>query len=477
MFQPIFRSRSQRQPMNRSTHPRKSIRSIITAGLACAVAAAPLAAGALPVIPQLVGFGAQTPAGRGGKVYKVTNLNASGPGSLKACVDASGPRVCVFEVSGTIKANADLVIRNPKITIAGQTAPSPGIMWRGGALWVATSDVLVQHMRFRAGDDPNGPAYENRDALKIVAMKGEVARNVVIDHCSFSWAVDENVQVWTNWDDVTLTNNIISEGLHDSFSPLGTGGYGLIVGPWDGKISMSGNLLANNYSRNPLSRASEMVFVNNVVYGSGNMDVDLQSEGLTTDNTIVGNVFIRGPKSNYSNKPVHVRNTGSWPVRPGSKIFVADNDAVEATDDPWSVVDATGGTVASAMRASLPPSWPAGLTRLPAGDGVTLNRVLRNVGARPADRDPVDTRIIKQVKDRTGQVINCVSANGTARCNKNAGGWPTLAQNRRALNVPSDANTVTASGYTKLEVWLQQMAAEVEGRSAKLPEAPVLADK
>jgi hypothetical protein len=74
-------------------------------------------------------------------------------------------------------------------------------------------------------------------------------------------------------------------------------------------------------------------------------------------------------------------------------------------------------------------------------------------------------------------VINCVSANGTARCNKNAGGWPTLAQNRRALNVPSDANTVTASGYTKLEVWLQQMAAEVEGRSAKLPEAPVLADK
>ena len=92
-----------------------------------------------------------TPAGRGGKVYKVTNLGASGTGSLKACVDGTGPRVCIFEVSGTIRLTSDLVIRNHKITIAGQTAPSPGIMIRGAGLRIQANDVLVRLERFWAG--------------------------------------------------------------------------------------------------------------------------------------------------------------------------------------------------------------------------------------------------------------------------------------------------------------------------------------
>jgi hypothetical protein len=459
--------------MNQTDSARTSIRPKIAALLACAAAALPFAASAIPVIPQGAGYGIETPAGRGGKVFKVINLNPAGPGSLKECVDASGPRVCVFEVSGTIHAKVDLIVRNPYLTIAGQTAPSPGILWRGGALWVATSDVLVQHMRFRPGDDPDGPSYENRDALKIVAVNS-VARNIVIDHCSFSWAVDETVQVWTNWDDVTISNNIISEGLHESFSPLGTGGYGLIVGPWKGRISISGNLLAHNFARNPLSRASQMVFVNNVVYGAGAMNVDLQSEGLVTNNTIIGNVFMRSPTSG-TQKAVHIRDNGRWPVPSASKVYVTDNSAVDATDDPWSVVDAASGAVPKTMKSELPPTWPAGLTRLPASDGVTLAHVMKRVGARPADRDPVDTRIIQQVKNRTGQVINCVSPNGTARCSKNAGGWPTMAENRRALRLPTDPNTVSASGYTNLELWLQEMAAQVEGRSNRLPTAPVLA--
>lgn len=455
-------------PARTSIHPKLAM-------LACAVAAAlPLVASAVPVIPQSGGYGMETPAGRGGKVIKVINLNPSGAGSLKACVDASGPRVCVFEVSGTIKANVDLIIRNPYITIAGQTAPSPGVMWRGGALWVATSDVLVQHLRFRPGDDPNGPSYENRDALKIVSPT-TVVRNIIIDHCSFSWAVDETMQVWTNWDDVTLSNNIASEGLHESMNPLGTAGYGVIVGPWKGRITMNGNLLAHNYARNPLSRAAQLVFVNNVVYGSGNMDVDLQSEGLVTNNTIIGNVFIKGPQSGSSNKPVHIRDTGRWPVPTTSKVYVTDNNATEATDDPWSIVEATSGALPTTMKSELPPTWPAGLTRLPAGDGVTLNEVLRRVGARPADRDSVDKRIIQQVRNRTGGLINCVAPNGSTRCSKNAGGWPTMAENRRALTLPANPNTVTASGYTNLELWLHQMAAQVEGRSARLPAAPVLA--
>ncbi len=112
---------------------------------------------ALQVVPGLYGYGADTPAGRGGTVIKVTNLNASGTGSLAACVLASGPRVCVFEVSGLITLTSLLEIRNPNLTIAGQTAPFPGITVRGAPIDVETSDVLIQHMKFRIGDGAGPP--------------------------------------------------------------------------------------------------------------------------------------------------------------------------------------------------------------------------------------------------------------------------------------------------------------------------------
>src|SRR5690606_28743397 len=128
---------------------------------------------ALPVIPGAAGFGIDTPAGRGGTVHKVTNLNEPGAGSLGACVAAPGPRVCVFEVSGTIRLTKNLTIKNPHITIAGQTAPSPGIMLRGAGLWIVPSHVLVQHLRVRPGDDPSGPSPENRDALVIDSADGK----------------------------------------------------------------------------------------------------------------------------------------------------------------------------------------------------------------------------------------------------------------------------------------------------------------
>src|SRR4051812_44689541 len=157
---------------------------------------------ALPVIPGAYGYGIETPAGRGGTVYKVTNLNASGSGSLKACVDGTTPRTCVFEVSGVIRLTTDLTIRNSNITIAGQTAPSPGIMIRGVGIKIQASDVLIQHIRVRTGDDPNGPDPDNRDSLKIEGSAAKPVRNIVIDHCSFSWAIDELASAWGQTDNI-----------------------------------------------------------------------------------------------------------------------------------------------------------------------------------------------------------------------------------------------------------------------------------
>ena len=150
--------------MTAQTPVMKPLLRRVAAAVALACGLAPLA-NAIPVLPGAIGHGIETPAGRGGAVIRVTNLEAPGAGSLKACVDARGPRVCVFEVSGTIRLTDDLTLRNPFITIAGQTAPSPGITLRGAGLLVKTSNVLVQHIHVRPGDDAGGePADQPRCA-------------------------------------------------------------------------------------------------------------------------------------------------------------------------------------------------------------------------------------------------------------------------------------------------------------------------
>jgi pectate lyase len=436
------------------------------------------AAQALPVIPGSGGFGMDTPAGRGGTVYKVTNLNASGTGSLKACIDGATPRVCVFEVSGTIRLTSDLIIRNDFITIAGQTAPSPGISLRGAALMITASNVLVQHLRIRVGDDATGPAYENRDALKITGSATKTVRNVVIDHCSFSWAVDEILSVWGPHDNITLSNNIFAEALNDSMHPSQTGpgfvphGYGVILGSSPGSsVTIVGNLFGHLVERNPLSRAAELVYVNNVVYNRGHMDLDLQSDGVTpTRSTAVRNVFIRGPSYARDTSPIYVRTSGTLGLGLNSRAYQAGNTMVDYVRE---MVTLTGGdTIPGLLLLDSYPVWNSGLNVQTNQTAIT-DRVLNTSGARPADRDPVDRRVIGHVRTRTGQIINCVASDGTTRCARNAGGWPTLAQNRRTLTLPANPNTVTASGYTNLEVWLHSLDDSVKGvTQAKSPAPP-----
>jgi pectate lyase len=434
---------------------------------------------ALPVVPGIAGFGTETPAGRGGTVYKVTNLNASGTGSLKACIDASGPRVCVFEVSGSIRLTADMAVRNDYLTIAGQTAPSPGIMIRGAALKIQASEVLVQHLRIRAGDDATGPAPANRDSLKIEGSSTKTVRNIVIDHCSFSWAIDETVSVWGPHDNVTFTNNIFAEPLNESIHPTddGTGvekhGFGVLLGTAAGSsVTMTGNLFAHQVERNPLSRASELVFVNNVVYNRGTMDLDVQAEGgATTRNTVLNNLFIKGPSYSRDTSPIYIRTNGSLGLGAGSRVYQTGNVAQNYVRE---LVNLTGGDVISGLLGlGSYPVWNTGLTVQNTANNVVHDRVLLNAGARPSDRDAVDRRIVTQVRNRNGQVINCVASNGTTRCAKNGGGWPTMAQNTRRLTLPTNPNTMTGSGYTNLEVWLHQHDQQLAGVvQATAPAAP-----
>jgi pectate lyase len=433
---------------------------------------------AIPVIPGAAGFGIDTPAGRGGTIYKVTNLNASGSGSLKACVDGATPRVCIFEISGTINLTSDLVIRNNFLTIAGQTAPSPGIMIRGAAIKIQASDVLIQHLRIRPGDAATGPDPANRDALKIEGSAAKPVRNIVIDHCSFSWAIDETLSVWGPTDNITLSNNIFAEPLNESIHPAASGtgvvkhGFGVILGTSPGNsVTMIGNLFAHSVERNPLSRASELVFANNIVYDRGTMDLDLQSDGvIATKNTVVNNLFIRGPSYARDTTPIYIRTSGSLALGPGSRVYQAGNHSYDYVREMMSF---TGGAISGLLQQDSYPVWNSSLSVLNTANNAVYDKVLNTSGARPADRDAVDKRIVSHVRNRTGQVINCVASNGTTRCNKNAGGWPTLAVNRRTLTPPSNPNGVATNGYTNLENWLnshgQTVTGTVQGSSPSAP--------
>ena len=450
----------------------RRMRSILSGAVALALAAT--AAQAVPVIPGAAGYGINTPAGRGGTVYRVTNLNASGAGSLKACIDGTTARVCVFEVGGYIRLTSDLLIRNNKITIAGQTAPSPGITIRGAALRIQASDVLVQHIRVRAGDDLNGPDPENRDSLKLEGSStSRPVTNVVIDHCTFSWALDELASVWGPNDNITFSNNIFSEPLNDSMHPTKDGkslephGYGVLLGSsaTGGRVTMVGNLLAHIAERNPLTRAREFVFVNNIVYDRAEVDLDIQSQdGRITKSSIDGNVFLRGPSYSRETRPIYIRTNTSYKLYAGSRVYVHDTMAPESGTSLSSVVVLTGGDILSGLLSTTTkPVWNTGLTARATANNAVYDRVLQYAGARPSNRDNTDKRVVASVRNRSGQIINCVSANGTSRCQKNAGGWPSLTQTSRKLTLPANPNTVASNGYTNLENWLHSLDQSIQG--------------
>src|SRR4051794_929731 len=149
----------------------------------------------IPAFPGAEGFGATTPGGRGGKVMMVTNLNDEGPGSFRSACEAEGPRLVIFRVSGLITLTKKLVIRNPYITIAGQTAPGDGICLRNFTFVIATHDVVVRYLRSRLGDLTG----QEDDCITLAAG----ATNVIIDHCSATWSIDEALSLAGNGPHVT----------------------------------------------------------------------------------------------------------------------------------------------------------------------------------------------------------------------------------------------------------------------------------
>ena len=367
-------------------------------------------AAVLPAFPGAEGFGATTPGGRGGEVLFVTNLEdyasakKSIAGSLRAACSASGPRIVVFRVSGTIALAAPLKISEPYLTIAGQSAPGGGICVKNFGVTVATHDVVLRHLRIRPGDEL-GEEYRQRgksfepDGLAI----GVGSHHVVVDHCPVSWAIDECLSVTGDGvSDVTAQWCMVTEALTKSFHHKGAHGYGSLLRT-NGNLSFHHNLYAHNLSRSPrpgtYGEGSELLdFRNNVIY---------DTHGYSAEDPVRLNYV-----ANYVKRP-HKR--GVFQVGgPETRMFVDGNylvDGGQRNADPWSLIlDAT-----EANKAAKPFEFSP-ITPMTAE--AAYEAVCESCGATLPRRDAVDTRIIQQLQSASGGLINSP---------KDVGGWPLLA--------------------------------------------------
>lgn len=369
----------------------------------------------LPAFPGCEGFGCETPGGRLGQVIEVTTLADSGPGSLRAAIGAMGPRIVVFRVGGTIKLNSTLDIWNPFLTIAGQSAPGGGIalrvepLYRGPAIWIHTHDVVIRYLRIRPGFEAAGLGDVNNLSAIRMSSTTEAVYNIVLDHISASWAVDETISTWRAAHDITIQWSIISETL-----PVANTGssFGMLLGfeTGSGNITIHHNLFAHNNQRNPFVDVPGVVeIVNNVLYDT-NRHIDLRNTNGTPLVNIIGN---------YQRSGVNTRSDRGHMVNSG--VFVASM-YVQGNISHWRT-DLSGDELTGIVRGEdqgeivqFPYPSPHAATNISASEA--YNQVLAEAGAILPARDVVDGRIISDVINKSGAIISHPNE---------VGGWPDLA--------------------------------------------------
>ena len=364
----------------------------------------------IPAFPGAEGGGAFTPGGRGGKIFVVTSLEDSGKGTFREACEAVGARTIVFNVSGIIQLKKRISMRAPYVTIAGQTAPGDGICIAGETLEIDTHDVIIRYMRFRRG----ATEVTRRDD----ALGGNPIGNIIVDHCSVSWGLDENISLYRHQFqandkskleklpacNITIQNTISSEGL-DTYNHA----FGSTIGGLNSTFMR--NLWADNISRNAsIGMYGDFNFVNNVIFNWWNRSLD--GGDYRSMFNIINNYFKPGPIT-PTDQPIRYRilkpESGYMKPQTYGRAYVDGNYIVgspEVTKDNWNGgvqledhSEAETKNYLELIKQPKPFSMP-NITIMKAEEAYEF--VLKNVGATLPKRDAVDERIIKQV--RTGKI-------------------------------------------------------------------------
>ncbi|WP_238550650.1 pectate lyase [Blastomonas sp. AAP53] len=374
--------------------------------------------------------GDPTKGGAGGRIIRVTTLEKDGPGSLAEALRTRGKRTVVFEVGGVIDmGRSTLEITEPFLTIAGQTAPSPGITIIKGGLDVRTHDVVVSHLRVMTGADGQArmSGWE-ADSFSTVA-----ARNIVVEHCSFLWGVDENMsasgprftgKTVAEWragtsHDIVFRDNLAAEGLAVSSHPKGEHSKGSLIHDNATNITFYRNVWAHNVERSPLVKGGAQVsMINNLIYNPGHRAVHynlmnlewLGQDYVTGEITAIGNVMRGGNDTNEGLPFLMLGGDGDL------AYFGQDNRAVDRHGNPLPQFGRYGETQAKLVTAQAPLANVSPYRILPSGEVETS--LLQTAGARPWDRAADDIRVLFFVAEGRGDIIDDESE---------VGGYPKIA--------------------------------------------------
>lgn len=374
--------------------------------------------------PGAEGGGKYASGGRGGKIIKVTNLNDNGPGSLREAVDTPGPRIIIFEVSGNIILKSELKIIRGNVTIAGQTAPGDGICIQNFPTTIRANNVIIRFLRFRLGDITK-KEYD--------VLGGYHTNNVIIDHCSISWGIDETASFYGN-KNFTMQWCIISESLNDSYHPKGPHGMGAI---WGGNnASFHHNLLAHHNARSPrfnggrrsgmgnIFLEDKIDFRNNVIYNWGGIST---YGGENGNYNMVANYYKSGPASDKRKKVINRINIDANIEKfpPGfGKYFIEENILEGSnTTNNWELVTFSNGVDLNIAKISSPIDVEPIHTQTAKE---AYKAVLKHVGAS-LFRDAVDSRIIEETKTSTSTFKGSKTGKlGIIDSQNDVGGWPLL---------------------------------------------------
>ncbi len=382
------------------------------------------------------------------QVVRVTSLAAKGKGSLHAALAVKGPRLIVFEVAGVISLDRKSIeIHEPDAIIAGQTAPEPGITIIRGGLSIEADRVVLQHLRVRPGDagQPKGSGWEPDG----ITTSGGPA-DVWIDHCSATWSVDENISAATFKSPtgeparrIFIRDCIIAEGLNNATHGKGPHSKGTLIFDGTQQVAIVRNLYASNVERNPVFKLDTSgVVVNCVIANPGQRAIHASVtdpdnlKGKPARIAVSGNVVLFGQQT---------KKTGA--IFEGSaEGFFSDNEGYNWLGEPLPELRVPFQTLAQA------PVWPEGLTAK-SGAGA-LWHVARFAGARPAERDAIDTRIVREALTGAGRIIDS---------HDEVGGYPQIEPVNRALEVPEKGRRAWLEKLTRAVIFGAEGTTPVSG--------------
>lgn len=383
--------------------------------------------------PGAEGGGKFTTGGRGGKVLFVENLNDKGKGSLRKAVETEGPRTIVFHVSGTIELEKTISIKNDSITIAGQTAPGDGICLKNYGILVEANNVILQYIRIRPG---------NESRQEMDAISGINHRNIIIDHCSFSWSNDETASFYNN-SNFTMQWCIISESLNASSHHKGAHGFG---GIWGGNnATFHHNLLSDHASRNPRFCGSRYTnkpgeekadFRNNVIYNWGYNNVYGGEEG---NYNMVNNYYKPGPATDKKCTKRILDLTQSFfdpryntDTLGAGKFYIKGNvmeGSPEVTKNNWKY-GVQGEDVTEVIKDKSKLGRPVSHTKIKKQSANDAFKDVLNYAGASLHRDAVDQRIIEETQsgiEKFGETFHG-GKKGIIDSPFEVGGWPVLKQ-------------------------------------------------